>query len=89
MDRKRVEEILNRFPGKTILVVGDIMLDEFIWGKVARISPEAPVPIVEVVDETYSLGGAGKRRSEYRSIGREPIPIGVLGKDCGRRTRVS
>jgi D-beta-D-heptose 7-phosphate kinase/D-beta-D-heptose 1-phosphate adenosyltransferase len=46
------------FSGKTILIVGDIMLDEFIWGKVGRISPEAPVPVIEVLEETYRLGGS-------------------------------
>ncbi|TKJ28254.1 D-glycero-beta-D-manno-heptose-7-phosphate kinase, partial [bacterium (candidate division B38) B3_B38] len=50
--------ILSRFKDTTVLVVGDIILDEFIWGKVSRISPEAPVPVVEVQDETLLLGGA-------------------------------
>src|SRR5262245_52754818 len=81
MNRKRVEQILNQFPGKTILIVGDVMLDEFIWGKVARISPEAPVPIVEVTKETYSLGGAGNVAANIRKLGGKPVPIGVLGKD--------
>ena len=48
MDLKRLQQILDRTPGKRVLVVGDLMLDEFIWGKVGRISPEAPVPVVEV-----------------------------------------
>ena len=81
MDRKRVEEILNQFSGKTILIVGDVMLDEFIWGKVTRISPEAPVPIVEVLNETYRLGGAANVAANIRELGGKPIPIGVLGKD--------
>ena len=81
MDRKRVEDILNQFTGKTILVVGDVMLDEFIWGKVGRISPEAPVPIVEVVNETYRLGGAANVAANIRELGGKPVPIGVLGKD--------
>src|SRR5262245_39592137 len=81
MDRKRVEQILNQFPGKTILIVGDVMLDEFIWGKVARISPEAPVPIVEVTNETYRLGGAGNVAANIHELGGKPIPIAVLGKD--------
>ena len=59
MNRKRVEDILSHFSGRTIVIVGDVMLDEFIWGKVRRISPEAPVPVVEVTDETYRLGGSG------------------------------
>ena len=52
MNRGRVEQILNRFQGKNILIIGDVMLDEFIWGRVRRISPEAPVPVVEVTEET-------------------------------------
>jgi rfaE bifunctional protein kinase chain/domain len=81
MNRKRVEEILNRFTGKTILVVGDVMLDEFIWGKVERISPEAPVPVVRVDEETYRLGGSGNVAANIRSLEGRAIPIGVIGRD--------
>jgi D-beta-D-heptose 7-phosphate kinase/D-beta-D-heptose 1-phosphate adenosyltransferase len=82
MNRKRVEDILNHFPGKTILMVGDMMLDEFIWGKVRRISPEAPVPVVEVIDETYRLGGAGNVAANIQSLDGVAIPIGVVGRDA-------
>src|SRR5262245_9390595 len=82
MDRQRVEQILSRFSGKTILVVGDIMLDEFIWGKVQRISPEAPVPVVEVVNETYHLGGSGNVAANLRELGGSVIPVGVIGQDA-------
>jgi D-beta-D-heptose 7-phosphate kinase/D-beta-D-heptose 1-phosphate adenosyltransferase len=81
MNRNRVEELLNRFADQTILIVGDVMLDEFIWGKVARISPEAPVPIVEVSKETYGLGGAANVAANIRALDGKPIPIGVVGKD--------
>ncbi len=81
MNRTRVNQILERFSGQTILVVGDAMLDEFIWGRVRRISPEAPVPIVEVRDETYRLGGAGNVVANIRALGGTPIPIGVIGRD--------
>jgi D-beta-D-heptose 7-phosphate kinase/D-beta-D-heptose 1-phosphate adenosyltransferase len=50
--------VVARFADKRILVIGDLMLDEFIWGKVSRISPEAPVPVVEVTGESYYPGGA-------------------------------
>ena len=56
MTRSRVAQLLN--PASRILVVGEMMLDEFIWGKVSRISPEAPVPVVEVVRQTFNAGGA-------------------------------
>src|SRR5213083_745003 len=81
MNRSRVEQILNRFPGKTILILGDVMLDEFIWGKVRRISPEAPVPVVEVTEETYRLGGSGNVAANIRALDGTPIPIGVIGQD--------
>src|SRR5215467_5400750 len=82
MNRNRIENILDTFPRKTILVVGDIMLDEFIWGKVRRISPEAPVPVVEVIDETYRLGGAGNVAANIQSLDGMAIPIGVVGRDA-------
>ena len=53
MDLKRLRQILDRAAGKRILVIGDLMLDEFVWGKVGRISPEAPVPVVEVTGESF------------------------------------
>jgi rfaE bifunctional protein kinase chain/domain len=82
MNRKRVEDILHGFSGKTILIVGDIMLDEFLWGKVRRISPEAPVPVVEIVDETYRLGGSGNVAANIRGLEGTAIPIGVIGRDA-------
>jgi rfaE bifunctional protein kinase chain/domain len=81
MDRARVEQILNGLAGKMILVIGDLMLDEFIWGKVRRISPEAPVPIVDVTEETYRLGGAGNVAANVRALDGNPIVIGLVGKD--------
>src|SRR5205823_2474191 len=81
MNRSRVEHILNRFPGKTVLILGDVMLDEFIWGKVRRISPEAPVPVVEVTNETYRLGGSANVAANARALDGTPISIGVIGRD--------
>src|SRR5579863_10167035 len=82
MNRNRVEQILDRFSGRAILIVGDVMLDEFIWGKVRRISPEAPVPVVEVVDETYRLGGSGNVAANIQELGGKAIPIGIVGRDA-------
>ena len=59
MNHARVSQLLAAFPTKHLLVIGDLMLDEFLWGKVSRISPEAPVPVVEVVKEEWFPGGAG------------------------------
>jgi D-glycero-beta-D-manno-heptose-7-phosphate kinase len=82
MNRIRASQILNAFSGKSILIVGDVMLDEFIWGKVARISPEAPVPVVQVDRETYRLGGSANVAANIRELNGTPIPIGVVGRDA-------
>jgi D-beta-D-heptose 7-phosphate kinase/D-beta-D-heptose 1-phosphate adenosyltransferase len=76
--------------GRRVFVLGDVMLDEFVWGKVARISPEAPVPVVEVTDHSFHLGGAGNVASNVRSLGGEAILAGVIGEDAaGERVRSS
>jgi D-beta-D-heptose 7-phosphate kinase/D-beta-D-heptose 1-phosphate adenosyltransferase len=65
-----------------VLIVGDLMLDEFIWGRVARISPEAPVPIVEVTSQSFHLGGAGNVASNVRALGGRALLAGVIGGDA-------
>ncbi len=76
---------LHRLQGRRILVIGDIMLDHYQWGEVSRISPEAPVPVVTVEKETYSLGGAGNVARNIKSLGGEPVLISIAGDDeqCG------
>ncbi|OGP55035.1 MAG: hypothetical protein A2162_00215 [Deltaproteobacteria bacterium RBG_13_52_11b] len=81
MERKRLEKIVNRFSKVKILVVGDLMVDRFIWGKVSRISPEAPVPVVAVEDETFLLGGAANVMNNIHSLGGEVSLCGVIGDD--------
>jgi D-beta-D-heptose 7-phosphate kinase/D-beta-D-heptose 1-phosphate adenosyltransferase len=81
LTRDRVRTLLGGFAGKRILVLGDVMLDEFIWGSVRRISPEAPVPVVEVSGESYILGGAGNVAANIRSLGGIAILAGIIGKD--------
>jgi len=76
-----LEAIIRRLGGKRLLVVGDIMVDEYIWGSVSRISPEAPVPVVEVQREELRLGGAANVAANVRSLGGEAILIGVVGDD--------
>lgn len=78
---QRARSIADQFTGKHIVVLGDVMLDEFIWGRVRRISPEAPVPVVEVDRHTLALGGAGNVVANLVALGAAPIPIGVLGAD--------
>jgi D-beta-D-heptose 7-phosphate kinase/D-beta-D-heptose 1-phosphate adenosyltransferase len=82
LTRPRVDQLITGFAGKRILVVGDVMLDQFIWGKVQRISPEAPVPIVDVSSETYLLGGAANVAANVRVLEGEPVLIGIIGKDA-------
>src|SRR5262245_10974339 len=81
MNHQRALEIIERFKHRRIAVIGDLMLDEFIWGEVRRISPEAPVPVVEVKRETRYPGGAGNVVSNLLELGAHAIPIGVVGAD--------
>jgi len=74
--------LLERFPGRRLLVLGDVMLDHYLWGRCERISPEAPVPVVEVQRETSSLGGAGNVAANLAALGAEPVLVGVLGDDA-------
>lgn len=80
--RARIEEVLRRFAGQRILVLGDAMLDRYLWGTVSRISPEAPVPIVEVSEETVRLGGAANVADNVSALGGEPVLIAVTGDDA-------
>jgi len=77
----KLETIFEGMRSKTILVIGDLMLDHYIWGKVERISPEAPVPVVDVQDEKYKLGGAGNVANNLLSLGASVIISGVRGDD--------
>jgi rfaE bifunctional protein kinase chain/domain len=74
-------DILSRFAGCPVLVVGDLMLDEFVWGQVSRISPEAPVPVVEVSRRSFVPGGAANTAANVGSLGGKPVLAGVVGKD--------
>jgi len=79
---------ISRFSSLRVLVLGDFMLDHFLWGKVERISPEAPVPIVDVDRETFHSGGAGNVAMNLRALGASVIPLGVVGDDpAGARIR--
>ncbi len=82
LTRVRAERLLRRMRGSRVLVLGDLMLDEFIWGKVGRVSPEAPVPVVEVTGQSFHLGGAGNVAANLRSLGGEAVLVGVVGKDA-------
>lgn len=77
----RLDELKNNFIGKKIAVIGDMMLDCYFWGEVKRISPEAPVPVVEIGDEFYRFGGAANVALNILTLGGIPLPIGVIGDD--------
>jgi D-beta-D-heptose 7-phosphate kinase/D-beta-D-heptose 1-phosphate adenosyltransferase len=81
-------KILNNFPRQKILVVGDVMLDIFVWGRVSRISPEAPVPVVEVTNESYFPGGAANVARNLRALDGQTNVLGLIGADlAGRQLR--
>jgi rfaE bifunctional protein kinase chain/domain len=79
--KNRVNEIKKNFVNKKIAVIGDMMLDSYTWGDVKRISPEAPVPVVEVKDEFNRFGGAANVAYNILKLGGIPYPVGVIGSD--------
>ena len=86
LDAARLRALLAGFAERRILVIGDLMLDEYIWGKVSRISPEAPVPVVNVTGETYYPGGAANVVRNLREFTRGVSVMGLAGTDpAGRR----
>ena len=86
LDMKPLLDILAQFRRAHLLVVGDLMLDRFIWGDVERISPEAPVPVMRVMAESHRLGGAANVINNVLSLGAQVTACGVIGRDmAGRR----
>ena len=79
--RERFSEVIARFPRVKVLVLGDFMLDEFVWGKVSRISPEAPVPVVNIERQSFVPGGALNVANNIRTLRGVVFPCGVIGKD--------
>ncbi|MBN2544074.1 D-glycero-beta-D-manno-heptose-7-phosphate kinase [bacterium] len=81
VDTKKVENILNGFKNRRIITIGDAMLDEYIWGRVNRISPEAPVPVVDVQTSSLRMGGAANVAWNLKKLGAEPLLVSVVGED--------
>jgi len=80
--------IIDKFAGLRLAVIGDSMVDRFLWGRVDRISPEAPVPVVRIEQETLKLGGAANVAANIRALGAEAVLFGVCGPDdAGRQLR--
>src|ERR1041384_2110431 len=84
MQQMRVEragELTARMGERRIVVYGDVMLDEFVWGDVTRISPEAPVPVVDIKRESVRLGGAANVVANLVALGARAALVGVIGHD--------
>ena len=80
-----MKDLFNKFKDTGILIIGDLMVDRYIWGKVKRISPEAPVPVVEISDENLTLGGSANVARNITSLGGRVFMAGVIGDDDNGR----
>src|ERR1700704_6122946 len=76
-----IQQIFQSFNNLSVLIIGDVMLDSYIWGTVERISPEAPVPVVSVRKKDFRLGGAGNVALNIQSLGATPILCSLIGND--------
>lgn len=81
IDLGRFDELIAAFAGRKVAILGDVMLDRYIWGDVNRISPEAPVPVVEIRDETMRFGGAANVAENVAALGADAEIIGIVGDD--------
>lgn len=84
-----MKDIFKNFSNTGILVIGDLMVDRYIWGKVRRISPEAPVPVVEITEENLLLGGAANVAHNVLSLGGKVYIAGVIGRDDTGKTLIN
>ena len=80
------EDVLKLIPEQTIICIGDLMLDDFVYGEVSRISPEAPVPVLAVTRNDIMVGGAGNVARNVAALGARCIFLGVVGEDDAGRT---
>ncbi|HJQ31784.1 MAG TPA: D-glycero-beta-D-manno-heptose-7-phosphate kinase [Pyrinomonadaceae bacterium] len=88
MTAERAGRVVGAMSGRSVVVFGDVMLDEFVWGDVTRISPEAPVPVVDIRRESAHLGGAANVLANLRALGLRASVVGVVGADrAGERVR--
>lgn len=86
LKRTRATTLLEQAANCRVLVIGDLMLDEFLWGRARRIAPEAPVPVVEIERESLRIGGAGNVAANLAALGAQPLIVGVIGADsAGQR----
>ena len=81
INSNRIKDIFKRFINKKILVIGDLMVDEYLSGNVSRVSPEAPVPVVDIIDQSVRFGGAANVAYNLLHLGCQPVLVGVIGQD--------
>ncbi|MES2628284.1 MAG: bifunctional ADP-heptose synthase [Bacteroidota bacterium] len=81
MTAQDIDQLFASFAGTRVLVIGDIMIDAYLWGKVDRISPEAPVPVISITKKEYRLGGAANVALNLKALGAEPIICASYGTD--------
>jgi D-glycero-beta-D-manno-heptose-7-phosphate kinase len=82
MTKKELQQIFMSYTSKNIAVIGDVMLDKYVFGKVERISPEAPVPVIDVQENSIRLGGAANVATNIRSLGGKALLFGIVGNDA-------
>jgi rfaE bifunctional protein kinase chain/domain len=80
-DHRKLARIVSTLRGRRIAVAGDFMLDRYIWGSASRLSPEAPVPVVDFMNESQVLGGAGNVAANLAALGAAVLPFGAIGED--------
>jgi len=80
-DNRKLSRIVSTLRGRRIAVAGDFMLDRYVWGAATRLSPEAPVPVVDFVNDSQVLGGAGNVAANLAALGATVLPFGVVGED--------
>ena len=81
MSKSDLKSVIEKFKGTPVVVAGDLILDHYIWGNVNRISPEAPVVVVEMTEESKRLGGAGNVAHNLAALGARPLICGIVGND--------
>lgn len=79
--KDNIEQVFSKFSELKVLVIGDVMVDNYLWGKVDRISPEAPIPIVTVTKQEHRLGGAGNVSMNIQALGATPFLVSIIGND--------
>ena len=81
MRDQEIRKVFSSFTDKNILIIGDSMIDAYMWGSVNRMSPEAPVPVVEISKHENRLGGAANVAMNIKSLGARPILCSIIGDD--------